>query len=109
MTREQLQALLNFIDARASESAQFFPTPRREVEQYRKAVIAAFAASEPVPAVPRWRIKSDDDGHYYLIPADREDDWWAWVQAPDADPEGPPWARRIDGPHRLTFSDPREE
>lgn len=55
----------------------------------------------------RYRVESDDDGHYYLIPADKQSEFLAWIDSgSDAEPT---WARRIDGPHRLTFTDPREE
>jgi hypothetical protein len=58
----------------------------------------------------RYRVESDGDGHYYLIPADKQSEFFAWMDSKDFElGVEPDWAKRIDGPHRLTFTDPREE
>lgn len=58
----------------------------------------------------RYRVESDGDGHHYLIPADKQSEWMAWMDSEAFENDDvPDWARRIDGPHRLTFTDPREE
>jgi hypothetical protein len=35
----------------------------------------------------RFRMVRDDDGHTYVIPADKEDDFHAWVEASGGDME----------------------
>lgn len=63
----------------------------------------------PEPAT-RYRLAQDDSCHWYLIPADRQKDWWDWMESEDAklgvEPE---WAKRIDGWSLLTFTDPQED
>lgn len=58
----------------------------------------------------RYRLAQDDSCHWYLIPADRQKDWWDWMESEDAklgvEPE---WAKRIDGWSLLTFTDPQED
>jgi hypothetical protein len=49
----------------------------------------------------RFRLVRDDDCHWFVIPADRVDDWDNWVTSEDWDP--PTYATPIDGPHLLTF------
>jgi hypothetical protein len=56
----------------------------------------------------RFTIASDNSGHDYFIPVDRQEDWDAWMIIPDGDPgcdEVPDWATRIDG--TFTFTDPK--
>ena len=58
----------------------------------------------------RFRLESDGDGHWYLIPPEKQSEWSTWMDSKDFElGVEPDWARRIDGPHRLTFTDPREE
>jgi len=54
----------------------------------------------------RFCIVGDGDGHSFLIPAERRGDWT--LDEGDEE-EVPTWAKPIDGPHRLTFTDPKEE
>lgn len=59
----------------------------------------------------RYFLGHDDSAHTYLVPAEHRDGWYAWVDqlsSDEPDWEVPPYARRIDGPHRLTFTDPQE-
>ena len=55
----------------------------------------------------RWRLSSDNDGHYYLFPDDKRKDWWDWVDSRSEDV--PDWAKRIDGYTHFTFTDPQED
>lgn len=72
----------------------------------------------PADAPKRFRLVQDDDGHFYIIPADAQekfDLWVAWsgdldaidgdqVEYPDFD------SMRLDGdPSRVTFVDPKED
>lgn len=46
----------------------------------------------------------DDDGHWYVIPASRKDDWWEWVEDYD-NWEAPEWAKAVGGaPSGVLFS-----
>ncbi len=62
----------------------------------------------------RFRLIQDDSSHWYLIEDGQENDfydWERWVEAycpkgytgPEFD------GNRIDGYHRLTFTDPKED
>lgn len=64
----------------------------------------------------KWMLVQDDDGHWYVIPRDREADWDAWMAAPEPDldlPEdqidytawnAPDWAEAVGGaPSLVTF------
>lgn len=58
----------------------------------------------------RLRVKGGGDGHSYLIPADKEAHFDEWLQSHQFTlGVAPAWAQQIDGSHRLTFVDPREE
>jgi hypothetical protein len=53
----------------------------------------------------RFRIVSDDDGHKFIIPADKTKAWEHYVS--DLDAEQPEWAVGIGGCVSLvTFTDP---
>ena len=43
-------------------------------------------------------LVSDDDDHWYIIPATKVDDWNEWKGV-----EAPKYARAIDGPHSVMF------
>ena len=47
----------------------------------------------------------DDSAHDYIVPVERESDWYEWVEDEESW-DAPPWARRV-GP--FTFTDPRED
>jgi hypothetical protein len=62
--------------------------------------------------VQRYRLVSDDDGHDYLILADKQDDFQTWLDA------GPYWKKykgkdysdcRCDSPSVYTFTDPQRD
>lgn len=60
----------------------------------------------------RYFLSVDNDGHWYLVPLDRRRDWHAWADLPEDDErawDAPDYAKRIDGPYMLSFTDPREE
>ena len=61
------------------------------------------------PSSERFRLVTDGDGHWYLIPNDRENDWDEWRDSDDHATGIPPdWAVGIDGPGSVTFVDPRD-
>ena len=44
-----------------------------------------------------YREITDDDGHRYIIPVDKTDDWYEWLGGVEDDPEPPEWATPVDG------------
>ena len=60
-------------------------------------------ADAPAPSV-KWMITSDDDGHRYVIPADREGEFLRWAAYDDSGIE-PEWAHRHEGGY-FTFEAP---
>ncbi len=54
-----------------------------------------------------YRISCDDDGHWYIFPSEKKNDFDAWVDSGDED--FPDWATQIDGWHTLTFENPKED
>ena len=66
-------------------------------------------------AASRYFFDSDDDGHYFMVPAERREEWTAWLKVTeDRDNEegwnAPEWARPLPyHPSRYTFTDPRQE
>ena len=50
----------------------------------------------------RYKIVGDDSGHDYVIPVEREEEWWAIDFDDDITPD---WAVRVEG--QLTFTDPK--
>lgn len=67
----------------------------------------------PSQGEPRWFLDTDNDGHSFLVPVDLRTRWDLWIaQTLDEDSvctPPPVGVRSIDGPHLLTFTDPREE
>jgi hypothetical protein len=61
----------------------------------------------------RYFLDTDDDGHWYLVPVAKRDDWSRWRNIPSEDErswEAPGYAKRLGGvPNRMTFADPEEE
>ena len=71
----------------------------------------------------RYCIIYDDSGHEYLCPVTRKDEankmieaiekYWVTVDYEDLEagesPEFPDFLKQIDGIHRLTFENPKEE
>lgn len=59
----------------------------------------------------RYCLASDDDGHWYVIPAEKRDEWENWVQMPEStDYEAPSYAIPVDGhPTWITFERWKQE
>lgn len=57
--------------------------------------VAPLAA--PASDVGPYRLASDDDGHWYVIPVLLEGAFEAWVDAADPYVESPPWAKPVGG------------
>ena len=55
----------------------------------------------------RSRLVSDDDGHWFIIPADKWEEWEGWLENPETtDYTEPKWARYTNThPSRVTFTD----
>ena len=57
----------------------------------------------------RYCLVGDDDGHTYVIPADRLSDWHEFMAIDPEDERAwdvPTWARRLNS-NDLTFTDPQ--
>lgn len=58
----------------------------------------------------RFFLAQDNDTHWYIVPADRIDDWREWLSIDSDDErawEVPDFARPVSGsPIRVTFTDP---
>ena len=56
-----------------------------------------------------FRLVSDNDSHWFIIPVDKSKAWTAWREIGERDPEDaegwdvPEWARHVDGPHAFVF------
>ncbi len=61
----------------------------------------------------RYFLAQDQSTHWYLVPAERRQDWDAWCNLDEDDAaswERPDWASRLDGdPSRVTFAEPRDD
>jgi hypothetical protein len=61
----------------------------------------------------RFCLDRDNDGHWYIIPADKVKAWAVFLSIPEDDERSwdvPDWAQRINGsPSRITFENPEEE
>lgn len=70
--------------------------------------LVSFEWIESVDTDARYRLVSDDDGHNYIIPADKTKEWDAFVDDPDEfDGEPPEWAEQCPKhPSALTFTNP---
>ena len=61
-----------------------------------------------VSPVKRNILVTDGDAHWFVIPEDKEDKWWEWVDAINDDEciERPDWADPVGGaPSRVRFGD----
>ncbi len=68
-----------------------------------------------------FRLQSDDDGHWYVVPTAKSQEWSDWLEADTAywknlsddtqidAPEFPAWAVRIDSPYTIVFPAYEEE
>ena len=58
----------------------------------------------------RYFLDQDNSSHWYMVEADRRDDWVVWVELDDEDKDGwdtPEYAFRVDGgPNEWTFQNP---
>lgn len=53
---------------------------------------------KPSISATEFVLTRDNDGHYYVIPADRVDLWWSAVEdAENGDGELPDWAVSVGG------------
>lgn len=60
----------------------------------------------------RYCIMNDGDGHYYIVPSVRKAMFQTWldlVSNAQVAYQLPEYAKPIDGPHVLTFTDPRDD
>lgn len=59
----------------------------------------------------RYRLVQDNDCHWYLIPADKGEEWDEWCDIPDDDErswDAPDFAQGLNGsPSAVTFDNPR--
>lgn len=56
----------------------------------------------------RYTLVQDDGSHWYIIPADKEEEFHAWLESEDAeDGIAPDWANHFGGgPGSVTFERP---
>lgn len=55
----------------------------------------------------RYLLNNDDDGHWYLIPADRSEEFDGWVYGEDEYAPQPDWAYSLGShPNSVTFESP---
>lgn len=64
-------------------------------------------------AKQRYRLTKDDDGHTYLVPAERAEEFGELCDEAYANDDFTAFENkfgkyRIDGAHNLTFTDPRD-
>jgi hypothetical protein len=63
-------------------------------------------------ATKRFRLLSDDDGHYYLVPAEKEEEFNIWVDSfndEEGDPDGYEELGAVSlgcSPTYVSFTDP---
>lgn len=47
-------------------------------------------------------LVQDDDCHWYIIPFEKTEEWYKFLESDDAElGVEPEWAKRVDGPHRI--------
>lgn len=56
-----------------------------------------------------YKLVSDDDGHYYVIPADKDDLFDQIIFYNTTDGVLPEWIIRVNGPHTVVFENWRED
>lgn len=71
---------------------------------------------ERLEAAPRYCLVSDDDGHWYVVPAGKLEEWHTFIDAfyrwnehegVDPEPRQPDWVRELGcSPELLTFERP---
>lgn len=86
-------------------------------EGYRDALDAALTilrkhgfGVDMVPAQERHILTMDNDGHWYVIPSAKREEWGAWLDIPSDDErawDSPDFAKAVGGaPCLVTFADP---
>ena len=58
----------------------------------------------------KFMLTQDDDCHWYVIPSDKSEEFWAWVKAMDGgdlpDSDAPEWLQEVGGaPSLVTFDE----
>ena len=57
--------------------------------------------------VMRYLLQQDDDGHWYVIPADKRDEFDTWLSDGYVTQPQPTWAWQVGGhPNNVTFTEP---
>ncbi len=59
--------------------------------------------------IARFFLDQDNDGHWYLVDASKRAEWAEWLELPNDDArawEGPKFARQIDRPQDIEFTEP---
>jgi len=57
----------------------------------------------------RYFLDQDNSSHWYIVRADKREEWDTWTTLDEDDPEGwkvPSFAYSIDGPNQVTFTSP---
>lgn len=55
----------------------------------------------------RYCLTRDNDCHWYVIPAARQQEWSEWLDSPEYEDGEPEWAKPVGGsPSLVTFVDP---
>ena len=57
----------------------------------------------------KYILCQDDDCCWYLIPADKKEEWNEWLYCLQEGDSLPKYAQAVDDPRRLTFENPIEE
>lgn len=56
-------------------------------------------------------LSSDQDGHNFVVPSSKRDEWNAWLDLDQNTPEAwevPEWAHPLNGPQSIEFQNWRE-
>lgn len=55
----------------------------------------------------RYRLVSDDDGHWYIVPADRQEEFDELIMSDEFNRAMPAWVQEVNGhPNNVSFVDP---
>jgi hypothetical protein len=68
--------------------------------------------TEPMKKPERYFLGTDNSSHWYLVPVSKSTQFFKWADLDEDDPKGwtaPKWAKQINGPGSITFSDPSEK
>lgn len=53
----------------------------------------------------QFRLIADYDENWYVIPADREGEFFVWVEDEEGDKSLPGWMESVDGPEGIVFDE----